>query len=298
VDTSLLIPRHLQGFVVALALFCGGHRGALAEAPPGAQTGGPASPSPSDAQSAPKESLLTALKQGFAEDFEREVVRGHFDVGSPPDAHRYYCMVNTKTGKSGVNGVAGQLVLRADKMTGIKGAAVSPFSCADAEQKGILVTTGYVLSVQKPSGAAAAAVSAAGTAQTEIMAVYTRFIAGQNAHDRAVVSEVLLDSRDFVLAQYRGNSIWGYQEAIEAFEESWKGTWKLDPQMAELRIASVSPGVAVLITPLLFSEGDPGKSPSTVPVRWGGVFVKTKSGWRIASIFITPLESWRAPKSN
>ena len=297
-DTSLLIPRHLQGFVVALALLCGGHRGALAEPPPGAQTGGPASPSPSDAQSAPKESLLTALKQGFAEDFEREVVRGHFDVGSPPDAHRYYCMVNTKTGKSGVNGVAGQLVLRADKMTGIKGAAVSPFSCADAEQKGILVTTGYVLSVQKPSGAVAAAVSAAGTAQTEIMAVYTRFIAGQNAHDRAVVSEVLLDSRDFVLAQYRGNSIWGYQEAIEAFEESWKGTWKLDPQMAELRIASVSPGVAVLITPLLFSEGDPGKSPSTVPVRWGGVFVKTKSGWRIASIFITPLESWRAPKSN
>jgi len=298
VDTSLLIPRHLQGFVVALALFCGGHRGALAEPPPGAQTGGPASPSPSDAQSAPKESFLSALKQGFAEDFEQEVVRGHFDVGSPPDAHRYYCMVNTKTGKSGVNGVAGQLVLRADKTTGIKGAAVSPFSCADAEQKGILVTIGYVLSVQKPSGAAAAAVSAAGTAQTEIMAVYTRFIAGQNAHDRAVVSEVLLDSRDFVLAQYRGNSIWGYQEAMEAFEESWKGTWKLDPQMAELRIASVSPGVAVLVTPLLFSEGDPGQNPSTVPVRWGGVFVKTKSGWRIASIFIAPFESWRAPKGN
>jgi hypothetical protein len=310
VDTPLLIPLHLQGFVVALALFCGGHGGALAEPPPGAQTGGPASPSPSDAQSAPKESFLSALKQGFAEDFEQEVVRGHFDVGSPPDAHRYYCMVNTKTGKSGVNGVAGQLVLRADKMTGIKGAAVSPFSCADAEQKGILVTTGYVLSgrvsskitpassVQKPPGAAAAAVSAAGTAQTEVMAVYTRFIAGQNAHDRAVVSEVLLDSKDFVLAQYHGNSIWGYQEAMEAFEESWKGTWKLDPQMAELRIASVSPGVAVLITPLLFSEGDPGKNPSTVPVRWGGVFVKTRSGWRISSIFIAPFESWRAPKSN
>ncbi|HEX9349079.1 MAG TPA: hypothetical protein VF919_16010, partial [Gemmatimonadales bacterium] len=101
-DKSLLIPRHLQGFVVALALFCGGHRGALAEPPPGAQTGGPASPSPSDAQSAPKESFLSALKQGFAEDFEQEVVRGHFDVGSPPDAHRYYCMLNTKTGKSGV----------------------------------------------------------------------------------------------------------------------------------------------------------------------------------------------------
>jgi SnoaL-like protein len=309
VHTTWGIPRHLHGFAVAVALFCGGHGGVLAEPPAGAQSGGSASPSPSDAQSAPKESLLSALKQGFAEDFEHEVVRGHFDVGSAPDSHRYYCMLNTKTGKSGVNAVAGQLVLRADKMTGIKGAAVSPFSCADAEQKGMLVTTGYVLSggvsskatppssVPQLSGAAASAVSAAGTAQTEVMAVYTRFIAGQNAHDRAVVSEVLLDSKDFVLAQYRGNSIWGYQEALEAFEESWKGTWKLDPQMAELRIATVSPGVAVLITPLLVSEGDPG-NPSTLPVRWSGVFVKTRSGWRISSIFITPFESWRAPKSN
>jgi hypothetical protein len=109
---------------------------------------------------------------------------------------------------------------------------------------------------------------------------------------------VLLDSKDFVWAQYGGNSIWGYKEAMEAFEEAWKGTWKLDPQMQELRIASVSPGVAVLITPLLSTVGEPGKNPSTTPIRWGGVFVKTKSGWRIASIFITPFESWRPPKGS
>ncbi len=288
---------------MGLVLACGGHSGALGEPPPGAETGASASPSPSDAQSsAPKGSFLSALKQGFTEDFDQDVVRGHFDVGSPPETHRYYCLVNTKTGKSGVNGVAGQLVLRADKMTGIKGAAVAPLSCADAEQKGILVTSGYVLSgrvsskmtpaasVQKPAGPAAVAVSAGGPAQTEVMAAYTRFIAGQNAHDRAVVSEVLLDSRDFVWVRYRGNSVWGYKEALEAFEEAWKGSWKLDAQMQEPRIASVSPGVAVLITPLLFTEGEPGKNPSTIPIRWGGVFVKTKSGWRISSIFITPLE--------
>ncbi len=171
----------------------------------------------------------------------------------------------------------------------------------------MLVTAGYLLSgsgsskmtpaspARKSSGAAAAAVPAGGPAQMEVMAVYTRFIAGQNAHDRAVVSEVLLDSKDFVWAQYGGNSIWGYKEAMEAFEEAWRGSWKFDPQMEELRIASVSPGVAVLITPLLFTAGDPGKIPSTIPIRWGGVFVKTKSGWRISSIFITPFESWRAP---
>jgi SnoaL-like domain len=317
VNTSLRIPRSSPGFAAGLLLFCGGHSGALADPPPGAETGASSSPSPSDAQgSAPKGNFLSSLKQAFTEDFDREVVRGHFDVGAPPDVHRYYCLVNTKTGKSEVNGVAGQLVLRADKMTGIKGAAVAPFSCADAEQKGILVTTGYVLSgsasskmtpaspVQKFSGAAAAAAPAApavpagGPAQMEVMAVYTRYIAGQNAHDRAVVSEVLLDSKDFVWAQYGGNSVWGYKDALEAFEEAWKGTWKLDPQTQELRIASVSPGVAVLITPLLSTVGDPGKNPSTIPIRWGGVFVKTKSGWRISSIFITPFESWRALKGS
>src|SRR6266853_3573375 len=318
VNTSSGIPRYSQGLAVGLLLFCGGHSAALAEPPPGTETGASASPSPSDAQSsAPKGSFLSSLKQAFTEDFDKEVVRGHFDVGSPPDAHRYYCLVNVKTGKSEVNGVAGQLFVRADKMTGIKGPAVAPLSCADAEQKGILVTSGYVLSasvsskmtpaspVQKPLAAAApaavaapaaAAVSAGGPAQTEVMAVYTRFIAAQNAHDRAVVSEVLLDSKDFVWAQYGGNSIWGHKEAVEAFEEAWKGTWKLDPQMQELRIASMSPGVAVLITPLLSTEGDQGKNPSTIPLRGGGVFVKTKSGWRISSIFITPFESWRAPK--
>jgi uncharacterized protein DUF4440 len=169
-NASLRIPRYAQGFAAGLLLFSGGRIGAAADPPPGAENGAAASPSPSDAQSpTPKGSFLSALKQGFTEDFDQEVVRGHFDVGSPPNTQRYYCLVNTKTGKNEVNGVAGQLVLRADKMTGIKGAAVSPLSCADAEQKGILITSGYILSasvsskitaappVQKPSGSAAAA---------------------------------------------------------------------------------------------------------------------------------------------
>jgi hypothetical protein len=329
------IPRCSQALAVGLLLFCGTQGDAVADPPP-TQAGSAPSSSASDALPA-KGNFMSSLKQAFSEDLDKEVVRGHFDVGSPPDTHRYYCLVDPKTGKSEPNAVAGQLVVRHDKMTGIKGAAVTFFTCADAQQKGILVTSGYVLSaavsskitppapVQKPAGAAAlavaaapaplaaavvaptaaapvaavaapvappAAVSAEGSLQSEVMAVYARFIAGQNAHDRAVVSEVLLDSKDFVWAQYGGGSLWGYKEAMEAFAEAWKGTWRLDPQLKELRIASVAPDAAVLITPLLFTEGDPGKEPSTVSIRWGGVFVKTKSGWRIASIFITP----RAPK--
>ena len=130
--------------------------------------------------------------------------------------------------------------------------------------------------------------------QAEILAVYARFIAGQNAHDRAAVSDVLLDSKDFVWAQMGGSSLWGHKEAMDAFQEQWKGTWTLDPQLKEVHIASMAPNVAVLITPLLFTQGDPDGKPSTVPIRWSGVFVKTATGWRLSSIFITPFASWHA----
>jgi hypothetical protein len=326
------IPLYSQTLAVILALSFGGSGAALAE-PQTGDANGAASSAAGDAQApAPTGNFLSSLKQAFKQDLDREVVRGHFDVGSPPDAHRYYCLVDAKTGKGETNGVAGQPVVRPDGMTGIKAGAVSFYSCVNAEQQGILVTTGYTLSAAirskvapappppplpptpaappapppqpsppaPPSSApreanAAGGAPVAATVQTEIMAVYARFIAAQNAHDRAVVSDVLLDSKDFVWAQMGGNSLWGHKEAMDAFQEQWKGTWALDPQLKEARIASVASNVAVLITPLLFTQAEPGEKPSTVPIRWSGVFVKTSSGWRIASIFITPFKSWKAP---
>src|SRR5437016_12859631 len=97
-------------------------------------------------------------------------------------------------------------------MTGMKGAAVTFYRCTDAEQKGMLVTTGYLVSSSVGGGSSRAATvqgppqvhaptvpaPAAGLTQAEVLTVYTRFIAGQNAHDRAAVSDVLLNSNDFV----------------------------------------------------------------------------------------------------
>jgi ketosteroid isomerase-like protein len=243
-------------------------------------------------------------------------------VGSGSDGHRYYCLVNPKTGKREAYGVAGDLVPFRNGMTGIKGAAVTPFRCADAEQKGLLVTSGYVLPANlstKPASAVTPAPVAAAPAgapvvaptvaaappvspavpggdseEAAVTAVFARFIAAQNARDRGAVSQVLLDSKEFVLGQSGGNSVWGYKEALDAFEAAWKGTWILDAQTRELRIAGADPGFCVLVTPVLFTEGPAGKTPSTVPIRWSGVFVKTASGWRIASIWVTPFPGWRA----
>jgi uncharacterized protein (TIGR02246 family) len=103
--------------------------------------------------------FFSSLKQAFSQNAEREVVWAHFDVGSAPDTHRFYCLVDPKTGKREPNGVAGEPFRRRDGMTGLKGPAISPVSCADAEQRGILATRGYT--VKMSSGTAPIAVSGA-----------------------------------------------------------------------------------------------------------------------------------------
>jgi SnoaL-like protein len=322
----------------------------LTAAADGARADPPASAAAPAAGAAPGEvsevkgGFLSTFTQAFKEDFDREVVRGHFDTGSASDTHRYYCLVDPKSGRNEPNAVSAQTVSRRDGTTGVRGVAVSPLSCADAEQKGLLITSGYVVpraaasakagvsgsavpptpaqpattpaALAAPPAAAAAAMVATPAvatapaalavpaapappadngAQWEIMAVYSRFIAGQNAHDRAAVAAVLLDSQDFVWTSYGGEAVWGYREAMEAFERQWQGIWKLEPQLKELRIASVAADTAVLVTPLLLTQGKAGADAATVTVSWGGVFIRTKNGWRLTSIFVTPLPGRHAP---
>ncbi len=126
---------------------------------------GTASQADTPAPPIPQESFLSSLKQAFKQDFDRQVVRGHFDVGTPPDVvHRYYCLVDAKSGRREPNGVPGEPLPRADGMTGIKASAVSVYSCASAEQQGILVTAGYQVLVAAPTvavpGVAAPAIAA------------------------------------------------------------------------------------------------------------------------------------------
>ena len=141
---SLRISRVSQVSALASTLCCGGSR-ALSDPPPGTEAAAPASSAQSAAPSVPAGNFFSTLKQAINQDYDHEVVRGHFDVGDAPDQRRYFCLVDVKTGKREANGVGGKPFLRPDGMTGVKSAAVSFYSCTNAEQQGALVTTGYVL---------------------------------------------------------------------------------------------------------------------------------------------------------
>src|ERR1700691_6136643 len=86
----------------------------------------PASPPPASAADAPSEwhympqdGLFSSIKQNLRESAQ-EVVRGHFDLGEPPNVRRYYCLVSPKSGRREPNGVLGDPLPRPDGMTGIK----------------------------------------------------------------------------------------------------------------------------------------------------------------------------------
>jgi hypothetical protein len=103
-----------------------------------------AADAPSEWHSMPQDGLFSSIKQNLRES-SQEVVRGHFDLGEPPNVRRYYCLVSPKSGRREPNGVLGDTLPRPDGMTGIKFDAVSLYTCAMAEQKGYLVSTGYLL---------------------------------------------------------------------------------------------------------------------------------------------------------
>jgi len=140
---------------VSLLLLCSGIGVVRADPPATGAGNGTAASSPTQG------GFFSSLKQALNQDVDHEVVWGHFDVGSPPDTHRFYCLLNPKTGKHEPNGVAGEPYVRRDGTTGLKQPAVSPTSCAEAEQKGMLVTADYTV-----KGSAGSSKSSAAPVQT------------------------------------------------------------------------------------------------------------------------------------
>jgi hypothetical protein len=130
-----------------LVLYLVGYIGAVADPPAGKEAAGSPGSSTSDApQSLPQDGFFSSLKQTLKQGYDQEAVRGHFDLGSTPNVRRYYCLVDIKTGQREPNAVVGEPIPMAGGLTGIKSSAVSFYRCAAAEQQGMLVTTGYVLS--------------------------------------------------------------------------------------------------------------------------------------------------------
>lgn len=92
----------------------------------------------------------------------------------------------------------------------------------------------------------------------------------QNSHDIVGVRELLLDSL-------------------------YQGTWKLSPDMPNLKTVLVSESTAQLYVPITFNIGAPGPPAPDTSFLMNQLLVKTSAGWRIANILPIPLPAPAAP---
>jgi uncharacterized protein (TIGR02246 family) len=131
----------------------------------------------------------------------------------------------------------------------------------------------------------------AGTARAgsedEVRALFTKFVAAQNAHDLKAVGELLQDSPQFLWIT-RGVPIWGRDTALKRFEVLYQGTWSLDPKIDELKVIELQPGVVQLYVPITFMISPAGQVAQPTRFLMNQVVVKTADGWKVSSILPIP----------
>ena len=126
-----------------------------------------------------------------------------------------------------------------------------------------------------------------GGVEDDVRAAVERFVAAQNAHDLSAVREILVDSPQFLWIT-RGTAVWGRQAALARFETLYRGTWRLEPAITELRIALLSNEVAEIYMPITFTIGPPGDPPTTTRFLMNQVLLKTGEGWKVMTILPIP----------
>ncbi len=124
-------------------------------------------------------------------------------------------------------------------------------------------------------------------AEEDIRVAMERFVVAQNAHDVRAVAETLLDSPQFLWIT-RGTAIWGRRAALARFEGLYQGTWRLEPELADLKVTLLAEGVAQIHVPIPFTIGPPGQEPQKTRFLMNQVLVRTGTGWKVASILPIP----------
>jgi ketosteroid isomerase-like protein len=119
-------------------------------------------------------------------------------------------------------------------------------------------------------------------------ALFRKFITAQNAHDLKAVGEILLDSPQFFWIT-RNTPIWGRDPALKRFEENYKGTWLLEPKFDEVKVTELSSDVAQLFVPAVFTIAPAGQTAQPRNFLLTQIYLRTNSGWRLATILPFPV---------
>jgi ketosteroid isomerase-like protein len=125
--------------------------------------------------------------------------------------------------------------------------------------------------------------ASAASNEDEARTLFTKFVAAQNAHNVDDVRAMLWDSPS-VLLFARGDEIRGHDAVADRFQEYYKGTWHLKPDMSQFRVAEISNDVSQILVPIVFTRAGPGSTPQDNTFLISQTFVRDATGWHVASI--------------
>lgn len=128
----------------------------------------------------------------------------------------------------------------------------------------------------------------------DVRALFLSQVEAENAHDIAKLDSVLADSPDdasspvsFVARAYE---FWGKKAVMKHFEETFKGTWRLDPDMSRARVVPLGADTTQIYVPTKVTLGAPGQAPVTAPYLINEFAVRTAQGWRFTAILPLPTQ--------
>ena len=119
--------------------------------------------------------------------------------------------------------------------------------------------------------------------ETEARALFTKFVAAQNAHNAGDVRAMLWNSPNMLLFS-RGVETRGPEAVTACFKQYYAGTWHLKPDMSHFRVATISNDVMQILVPIVFTRGLPGAPPQDNTFLISQTFVRDATGWHVASI--------------
>lgn len=130
------------------------------------------------------------------------------------------------------------------------------------------------------------AIAMAAAPAEELMALYRRFVAAQNARDLAAVRLTLWDQPDFLWVS-DGRSVWGREAALArmaGFQQA--PVWRVEPDLAQARPVVLDAGAGYLHLPLTLVIGA-AEAPDRLRFLVSMLGIATGEGWRIAALLTT-----------
>jgi hypothetical protein len=129
--------------------------------------------------------------------------------------------------------------------------------------------------------------ASAATNEAEARALFTKFVAAQNAHSVSDVKAMLWNSPGTLLLA-RGAEIRGPGAIADRFKEYYEGTWHVEPDMSLFHVTLISKDVMQFLVPVIFTRGLPGQPAQDNKFLVTQTLVHDANGWLIASIISIP----------